>query len=68
MRLNSYRLRGVFASTRPQFVPSRLAFHDLDALGSGNEVDGLRLNEPGEDGADDPGVVFAVLGTPMGFV
>lgn len=23
-------------------------------------MDGLRLNEPGEDGADEPGVVLAV--------
>jgi len=28
----------------------------------GYEVDGLRLKEPGEDGAEDPGVVFAVAG------
>ncbi|KAJ5924448.1 hypothetical protein N7466_008635 [Penicillium verhagenii] len=48
-------------------VLSRLSslsgFHDLDVLGSGcdgYEVEGLRLNEPGEEGADDPGVELAV--------
>jgi hypothetical protein len=28
-------------------------------------VDEVRLKEPGEDGADDPGVVFAVAGATV---
>ncbi|KAJ5891067.1 uncharacterized protein N7473_007295 [Penicillium subrubescens] len=30
------------------------------SLCDGYDVEGLRLNEPGEDGADEPGVVLAV--------
>lgn len=61
-----YRFRGVLASTRPQLVlslPSPYLLQALFVLGSdcvGYDVDGLRLKEPGEEGADDPGVVFAV--------
>jgi hypothetical protein len=43
--------------------PYRL--HERIVRGSGfdgYEVDGLRLKEPGEDGAEEPGVVFAVAG------
>lgn len=57
----------MFVSTRPQLVPSRPSpnrLQDRVARGSGcdgYEVEGLLLNEPGEDGTDDPGVVFAVV-------
>ncbi|KAJ5647915.1 hypothetical protein N7490_004287 [Penicillium lividum] len=57
------RSRGVLVSTRPQFVLSLFPSPIRDVLESGcggYEVEGLRLNEPGEDGADDPGVVSAV--------
>ena len=53
-------------SIRPQLAPSRSSpngFQDRVVRGSGcegYEVDGVLLKEPGEDGADDPGVVFAV--------
>jgi hypothetical protein len=61
-------LRGVLVlvSTLPQFVLSRPSPYLLQALlvlasgCVGYDVDGLRLKEPGEEGADDPGVVFAV--------
>lgn len=65
-RCHVYRFRGVLVSTRPQFVlslPSPYLLQALLVLGlgcDGYDVDGLRLKEPGEEGADDPGVVFAV--------
>lgn len=65
-RSHIYRFRGVLVSTRSQFVlslPSPYLLQALLVLGSGcdgYDVDGLRLKEPGEEGADDPGVVFAV--------
>lgn len=43
-------------------------FHERIARGSGcvgYDVDGLRLKEPGEDGAEEPGVVFAVAGATV---
>ncbi|KAJ5760433.1 hypothetical protein N7520_007589 [Penicillium odoratum] len=58
-----HRSRGVLVSIRPQFVLSLFPSTIRDVLESGcggYEVEGLRLNEPGEDGADDPGVVLAV--------
>lgn len=72
--MHLHTLRGVFASTRPQFVPSLPSPYRLqDRLTRGSEregyeVDGLRLSEPGEDGADEPGVVFAVAGETVEFV
>lgn len=59
------------ASTCAQLVPSlppTYRFQDLVARGSGcdgYEEDGLRLKEPGEDGAEEPGVVFAVAGATV---
>lgn len=68
-----YRFRGVFDSTRPQLAPSRPSLSPLQdcvarGLGcDGYEVDGLLLNEPGEDGTDEPGVVLAVDDSVVGF-
>ena len=51
---------------RPQLVPSLpspYCFQDRLFRGSGcdgYEVDGVRLKDPGEEGADEPGVVFVV--------
>lgn len=66
-----HRLRGVFISTRPQVFPSLPSPYCLKVLlvrGSGcdgYDVDGLRLNEPGEEATDEPGVVFAVIEATM---
>lgn len=67
IRRLDHRFRGVFVSTRPQLVPSRPFpyLRHSRFLGSGcdgYEVEGLLLSDPGEDGVDDPGVVFAVAG------
>ncbi|KAJ5155979.1 hypothetical protein N7492_008782 [Penicillium capsulatum] len=63
---NGYRLRGVLVSTRPQLaasrpLPTRSQERVARGLGcDGYEVDGFLLSEAGDDGADEPGVVFAV--------
>lgn len=70
-----HRPRGVFVSICPQLVLSLLLssirFQDRDALESGCEgydVEGDRLREPGEEGADDPGVVLAVADAAVALV
>lgn len=57
----AHRLREVLVSSRPQ-LPSASLFALLQARPACDwkDVDELRLKEPGEDGAEDPGVVFAV--------